>query len=363
MPAKYRKRALPTNMQRAGPVATMFKASRLVPWNSLRNKVQTGIKRYREVKKQFDPKKKQKKDNKKPVSRSFINAHVTTSYTSKLNKLSSQAKTYKKLSHLSTYGLEALSGTQCSVGTQFASQVYHGFTADNLLALNDTVTNNITITADSQVRKLHVKDCTITTTFTNQGTTNTVLYIMDVCSKVDDGTLRDPTTNWTAGYAEELFNMVAYANAINTVGNKPSDVTNFKTLWTTHGIHKLIIGPGQNHIHKYYFGLNKVLPTNRWSDIEMLRGITNACIVWGHGTPVDDSNVRATIGNVQTAACKIIWHTQIRLRGSALSRYQPPKIFRVGSSMPSASANLYQIDDDDGDVEQIRVAGVDTGFA
>lgn len=370
MPVKYRKRALPTNMQRAGPVATMFKASRLVPWNSLRNQAQTGLKRMREVKKQFDPRKKPKKDNKKPVKQSFINAHISTSNTSKINKVTSAAKLYKKLSLLSTYGDETLSGTHCAPGSQFSSAVYHTHTGNTTVGsegdlgkIHLTLTNNIPFDSGHQVKQLHIKDCQVTTTFTNQGTTNTVMYIWDVISRTDDGTLRDPTSDWATGYAEQLWNSEAYASPTNIVGNLPSDVSNFKTLWTVIGKHKLILAPGQNHIHKFYFALNKILEEHRWGTISQIRGITTGCIVFGHGTPVDDSPVRATIGNVQTAGCKIIWHTQQRYRGSIVTRDHPGRINNIRSSMPTASAALYQIDDDDGDVEQIRVAGVDTGFA
>jgi len=352
-----------STLERAGPISTMFRAARMVPWNELRKGANTAKKRFREVKKQFEPRKKQKKDNKKPVKQSFINAHISVSRSAKINKVTPSAKLYKKLSLLSTYGDETLSGAQSQPGSQFANAVYHTHTSTDLQNIHLTITNNVVLDATRQVKQLHVKDCTVTTTFTNQGTTNTVMYIWDVISRTDDGTLRDPVTDWSNGYAEQLWNSVAYATPTNIVGNMPTDVTNFKTLWTVIGKHKLILAPGQNHIHKFYFALNKILTEERWTTIAQIRGQTTACFVFGHGTPVDDSPVRATIGNVQTAACKIIWHTQQRYRASVVTRDHPGRINQIVSSMPAPSAALYQIDDDDGDVEQIRAAGVDTGFA
>lgn len=136
-----------------------------------------------------------------------------------------------------------------------------------------------------------------TAMITNAESTNVHISLYDIIAKRDGGTLNiDPGTVFAAGMVDAVGGAAANATLI---GTSPYNNPRFTAAYAIKKETKIILGPGQTHVHNVHYAPNKMF-NHEWTRTNGTASGPVAdwsyhCMIIHHGTPVHDATTETTV--------------------------------------------------------------------
>jgi len=272
-------------------------------------------------------------------------------------------KIYKAITNLAGFSTNGQSTATAGTGVQAPTVMGTWNSGSFLKDVFKNAQNNlhdvpITLPSRMASQKLFIQTFTRTQLFNNAAPVDCEMTIYDLVAKTTQPLARDPLSDWNLGYDHQTNTVALTLSGIPFA--KPTESKLFNMNWRIINTQRVYLSPGCTHKHIFRHVLNRPIDLEYANTMAHINGITNSSLIVIKGTPVDNTNTSGA-GVVTLAPCKVI-STWTAVWSSRLME-QNARVNVAVNNFSTTEANLYQQDEESGAVEQIKVAGVDTGYA
>lgn len=305
-----------------------------------------------------------RKDFEAKVVRQTSTQGISNSRKALIYKKKPSAKLYQQMSNVTYY--ESLdpgsmaTGVAGSYKLQVVKYVCSYFSGSDVNVLQQKMFTNLKLAnplsatgsyagANQYGMKIFLESLNSEIEMVNQSDCVTTVYLYNLLAKTSS-TLTDPTTDWQTG----LTNIQGANTESNTLpGTRPTMSKTFNMRWKVLGVQTLELLPGKVHKHKYTFKPNAIIDYEYFQTNTMVKGITNAVMMVGKGTPIDDNLTFAAPANITLSPVKVIY----TLRNTYKTRMVlslPKSGIQSNSLYAATTANtLYTFNDIRGTAESV----------
>lgn len=165
------------------------------------------------------------------------------------------------------------------------------------------VTQSATTTS-SLSKKFLLKSVHSQITITNQSPSNAHVELLVLQSRSSNVGGDSPETRWNSGLSGDAVGQSSMNH--DTPFAVPTTSKIFNLYWRIIKKVKLVMVPGQDHMHSFNFVPNRILDTSYINEFGEIKGITHAFMIITRGTPADDTLSATTATKIGLTATKII---------------------------------------------------------
>lgn len=179
------------------------------------------------------------------------------------------------------------------------------FTVSDMQNMIASAGGSLTQGNTGRTLRLHMDHCYGSVTYTNLTNNTIIMEIYDTMFKKKQGSGATYTAPFaTANLGEQDEQGSTITSPLDNYGMKPGDSLAYRDRCKTLGHTRVMLGPGEVHVHKFFYQMNRVFNAYELQDAtSILNGWTRWTSFIAYGTPVkDQDNNNIQLGQVEIGA-------------------------------------------------------------